>query len=272
MSTADDLARQSGLPRLESRMLLAHVLGRSTAWLLAHGDEPLAARFVDSFQALASRRRLGEPMAYLVGMREFMGHEFQVSPAVLIPRPETELLVEAALESVAGRRAPRILDLGTGSGAVSVSIALARPDASVTATDLSADALAVAQGNAQRLGARVQFAQGSWYDALSSGEPFDVIVSNPPYVRLGDPHLEQGDLRFEPSLALTDGADGLAALREIIAGSTTWLVPGGSLWLEHGFDQGEAVRGLMEAAGYHHVVTRVDLAGHARVTGSLLSL
>lgn len=253
-------------------MLLAHLLGRPAAWFLAHGDEPVPAGCVESFQALASRRRLGEPMAYLVGTREFMGHEFRVSPAVLIPRPETELLVEAGLDSATNRAAPRILDLGTGSGAVAVSIALALPDALVTATDLSADALEIARGNARRLGARVRFVLGSWYDALAPGETFDVIVSNPPYVRLGDPHLDQGDLRFEPSLALTDGGDGLAALREIIAGGQTRLAPGGSLWLEHGFDQGEAVRALMAQAGYHHVVTRVDLAGHDRVTGSQLSL
>lgn len=253
-------------------MLLAHVLDRPAAWLLAHGDEPVAPEFSDTFLSLAARRRQGEPMAYLVGEREFMGHAFTVNPAVLIPRPETELLVEAALLAVQGRADPAILDLGTGSGAVAVSLALALANARVTATDLSVEALAVAQHNAQRHGARVQWWQGDWYGALPPESQFDLIVSNPPYVRKDDPHLDQGDLRFEPVTALTDGYDGLAALRQIVSGAAQYLKPGGSIWLEHGFDQGSDVRDLLGSAGYNHVKTMVDLAGHERITGGTLSL
>lgn len=253
-------------------MLLSHVLGRPAAWLLAHGDEPLTPESSDTFLSLAARRRQGEPMAYLVGEREFMGHAFTVSPAVLIPRPETELLVEAALLAMAGRTDPAILDLGTGSGAVAISLALALANARVTATDLSVEALAVAQHNAQRHGVRVQWWQGDWYGALPPESQFDLIVSNPPYVCKGDPHLALGDLRFEPLTALTDGSDGLDALRQIVSGAAHHLKPGGSLWLEHGFDQGSAVRGLLGVAGYNHVKTMVDLAGHERITGGTLSL
>ena len=272
MQSADALARMSGLSRLEARMLLVRVLGRPTEWLLAHGDEPVAPGLSDAFLSLAARRRLGEPMAYLVGEREFMGHTFVVTPAVLIPRPETELLVGAALESIVDVRSPAILDLGTGSGAVAISVALARPDALVTATDISPDAIAVAQGNARRLGARVKWWLGDWYSALPSESRFDLIVSNPPYVCSGDPHLAQGDLRFEPVTALTDGDDGLSALRQIVSGAAAHLAPGGSIWLEHGFDQAGAVRGLLAAANYNHVKTMVDLAGHDRITGGRLSL
>ncbi len=272
MQTADALSRMSGLSRLEARMLLVRVLGRPTEWLLAHGDEPVAPELSEAFLSLAARRRQGEPMAYLVGEREFMGHTFVVSPCVLIPRPETELLVEAAIQAIIDSRSPAILDLGTGSGAVAISLALARPDARVSATDISPDAIAVAQGNARRLGARVQWWQGSWYGALPPESRFDLIVSNPPYVRSGDPHLAQGDLRFEPAMALTDGDDGLSALRQIVSGAAAHLASGGSVWLEHGFDQANAVRSLLVTAGYNHVVTMVDLAGHDRITGGTLSL
>ena len=272
MRSADALARMSGLSRLEARMLLVHTLGRPVEWLLAHGDEPVMPEAADAFLSLAARRRQGEPMAYLVGVREFMGHAFVVTPSVLIPRPETELLVETAIGSLANLTSPSILDLGTGSGAIAISLALALPDARVTASDISVDALTVAQGNAQRLGARIQWWQGSWYSALPSEGRFDLIVSNPPYVRSGDPHLSQGDLRFEPASALTDGNDGLSALRQIVSGAGAHLNPGGGVWLEHGFDQAGAVRALLAEAGYNHVRTMVDLAGHDRITGGMLSL
>ncbi len=272
MRSADELARMSGLSRLEARMLLAYTLGRPAAWLLAHGDEPVSPELADAFLSLAARRRQGEPMAYLVGEREFMGHAFVVTPSVLIPRPETELLVEAAMQSLTNVKSPSILDLGTGSGAIAISLALALPDARVTATDISADALAIAQSNAQRLGARIQWWQGSWYTALPAEGRFDLIVSNPPYVRSGDPHLAQGDLRFEPVSALTDGDDGLSALRQIVSGAATHLNPGGGIWMEHGFDQANPVRVMLTDAGYNHVRTMVDLAGLDRITGGTLSL
>ncbi|MBQ2647252.1 MAG: peptide chain release factor N(5)-glutamine methyltransferase [Achromobacter sp.] len=255
------------LPRLEVRMLLEHVLAKPRAWLLAHDTDPLAPEAAAAYEALAQRRLAGEPMAYLLGQREFMGHMFRVTPDVLIPRPDTEVLVETALECVAGQSAPAVLDLGTGSGAIAISIALARRDARVMASDVSAAALAVAAGNAWELTASVRFVEGSWYDAVPAGEGFDLIVSNPPYVASDDPHLGQGDVRFEPRGALTDGADGLEDLRRIVAGAHRHLKAGGALWMEHGWDQAEAVRGLLAAAGFTDVHSRRDLAGIERISG-----
>ncbi len=255
------------LPRLEVRMLLEHVLAKPRAWLLAHDTDPLAPEVAAAYEALAQCRLAGEPMAYLLGQREFMGHMFRVTPDVLIPRPDTEVLVETALECVAGQAAPAVLDLGTGSGAIAISIALARRDARVMASDVSAAALAVAAGNAWELTASVRFVEGSWYDAVPAGEGFDLIVSNPPYVASDDPHLGQGDVRFEPRGALTDGADGLEDLRRIVAGAHRHLKAGGALWMEHGWDQAEAVRGLLAAAGFTDVHSRRDLAGIERISG-----
>jgi len=269
-NTVRDLAAASGLPRLEARMLLEHALGVSRTWLLAHDTDPLPAGACRDFERLAGRRRAGEPMAYLVGRREFMGRDFAVTPDVLIPRPETELLVETALDLAAASPGVRILDLGTGSGAIAVSLALALPRAEIWATDASAPALEVARANAQRLGARLRLRQGDWYAALPPGLRFDLVVSNPPYIAAGDPHLEQGDLRFEPATALTDGADGLAAVRAIVADAPGRLVPGGALWLEHGWDQAEAVRACLAAAGFGGVASRRDLAGIERISGGAL--
>ncbi|WP_425570173.1 peptide chain release factor N(5)-glutamine methyltransferase [Pigmentiphaga soli] len=263
----------SGLETVDARALMAHVLGVNRAWLIAHGDDPLSPEAAARFDELAARRRAGEPVAYLVGEREFMGHRLQVSPDVLIPRPETELLVETALACVAGRAAPALLDLGTGSGAIAISLALARPDARVRATDLSAGALAVARANARRLDADVEFLHGDWLDALNPAQPaaiYDAIVANPPYIADGDRHLAEGDLRFEPRGALTDGADGLQALRAIAAGAGCWLKPGGWLWLEHGWDQAAAVRALLAGAGLSGVESRRDLAGIERISGGYL--
>lgn len=255
------------LPRLEVRMLLEHVLAKPRAWLLAHDTDPLAPEVAVAYEALAQRRLAGEPMAYLLGQREFMGHVFRVTPDVLIPRPDTEVLVETALECVAGQAAPAVLDLGTGSGAIAISIALARRDARVMASDVSAAALVVAAGNAWELTASVRFVEGNWYDAVPAGEGFDLIVSNPPYVASDDPHLGQGDVRFEPRGALTDGADGLEDLRRIVAGAHRHLKPGGALWMEHGWDQAEAVRALLAATGFSDVHSRRDLAGIERISG-----
>ncbi|MGE8611176.1 MAG: peptide chain release factor N(5)-glutamine methyltransferase [Achromobacter veterisilvae] len=258
------------LPRLEVRMLLEHVLDKPRAWLLAHDTDALAPEVAAAYEALALRRLAGEPMAYLLGHREFMGHRFRVTPDVLIPRPDTEVLVETALECIDGLTGPMVLDLGTGSGAIAVSIALARRDARVMASDVSAAALAVAAANAWELTAAVRFAEGSWYEAVPAGEGFDLIVSNPPYVASDDPHLDQGDLRFEPRGALTDGAGGLEDLARIVEGAGAHLKPGGSLWMEHGWDQAEQVRDMLRQAGFADVHSRQDLAGIERISGGRL--
>lgn len=265
------------LPRLETRMLWQHVLGCTHAWLVAHDTDPLDAAQTAQFLALRARRLQGEPMAYLLGSREFMGHDFMVSPAVLIPRPETELLVDCVLQAAGrirratGRTTIDVLELGTGSGAIAVSAALADAGLAVTATDLSQEALAVAQQNAARLGGIVEFRAGSWYDAISVQKQYDIIVSNPPYIASGDAHLQQGDLRFEPFQALTDGADGMQALRAIIDGAVRHLTPGGEVWLEHGWDQAQGVRACLREAGFDDVRSQTDLAGIERVSGATLS-
>lgn len=268
MNCLRSLLQESKLPRLEFQMLWQHVLRVPRVWLIAHDTDPIAEPDLACFRLLEARRMSGEPMAYIVGRREFMGRNFAVAPAVLIPRPETELLVECALDYLNGINAPRVLDLGTGTGAIGISIALERPDAVVTATDLSPEALEVAQGNACSLGASVEFLPGSWYDALTDdGTTFDLIVSNPPYISVSDPHLKQGDVRFEPVAALTDGYDGLTALRSITQGAPPWLTPGGALFMEHGWDQAQAVRQLLQLAGFTQVASLPDLAGIERVTG-----
>ena len=264
----DALLAASALPRLDARALAERASGRSRAWLIAHGDEAAAPAEAEAFATLAARRRAGEPLAYLLGWREFRGRRFAVSPSVLVPRPETEGLVEAALARLrpAGA-APRVLDLGTGSGAIAVSIALERPDAAVTATDASADALAVARANAAALGAPpIDFRLGDWWAALpGDAAPFDLVVSNPPYVAAADPHLLDGSLRHEPQAALAAGPDGLDAIGAIVAGAAARLVPGGWLLLEHGHDQGAAVRARLASAGFGEVATLPDLQGLERV-------
>jgi release factor glutamine methyltransferase len=264
-------AVQAGLPLdpLENRILLCHATGLTRVQLITQGDRPLAPDEAARLDDLVARRLRGEPIAYIVGRREFFGLDFQVGPAVLIPRPDTELIVELALERLP-QQSPRLLDMGTGSGAIAVAVAHTRPDAAVTALDVSLDALAVARANAAANGARVRFLHSSWFDALDAGATFDVIASNPPYIAAGDDHLAQGDLRFEPVGALTDHADGLSALRTIIAGSPRHLVPGGWLLLEHGYDQAAAVRALLADAGFTEVQSWRDLAGIERVSGARL--
>lgn len=251
-------------------MLWQHLLGVSRTWLISHDDEAVSEQAAAAFSTLAARRRDGEPMAYLLGEREFMGHRFAVAPGVLIPRPDTEVLVETGLAFLESLEKPRVIDLGTGSGAIAISIALARPDAEVTATDYSEAALKIARANADTLQARVQFVQGDWYQAFPPGARFDLILSNPPYIASDDHHLDQGDLRFEPSQALTDGADGLQALAILAAGARTHLRPGGQIWLEHGWNQAEAVRNLLTQAGLRDVSSRRDLAGIERISGASL--
>lgn len=256
----------SPLPRLEAHLLWQQVLGVSRAWLIAHDQDALPPEALMAYQALEARRVAGEPMAYILGYREFWGRDFQVTPAVLIPRPETEFLVECALQVVADIASPQVLDLGTGSGIVAISIALDRPDAQVRATDQSPEALAVAQMNARRLGAKLLFSHGNWYDSQLGSECYHLIASNPPYIDAQDTHLVQGDLRFEPVIALTDGADGLAALRCIVQGAPRHLLPGGGLCVEHGWDQAAQVRALFQSRGFTAVTSLRDLAGIERIT------
>ncbi len=258
---------QASLPLdpLENRILLCHALGISRVGLITQSDRELSADEAERLAALVQRRLDGEPIAYIVGQREFFGLPFQVGPAVLIPRPDTELIVELALERLAPRA--RLLDMGTGSGAIAVAVAHTRPDAQVTALDVSEDALALARTNADANGARVRFLRSDWFAALGEQDVFDVVASNPPYIASGDEHLAQGDLRFEPVDALTDHADGLSDLRTIIAGAARHLVAGGWLLLEHGYDQAAAVRTLLAEAGYLEAQSCRDLAGIERVSG-----
>ena len=304
--TLDDLIRHSQLPRAEARRLLAYLTGQPLTWFMAHGNDPADPDIAPRFQALAKRRRAGEPLAYLLGQQEFYGRPFAVSPAVLIPRADTETLVETALEQLARLRRQRcavplsLLELGTGSGIIAITLALEAPDTEVHAVERSPEALAVAQQNAKALGAdRIHWHAGSWWQALANatgsheatenaataaqttspitarqGRPtepparrFDLIVSNPPYIAANDHHLQQGDLRFEPPQALAAGPDGLDDLRIIIGGAPAHLNPGGWLLLEHGYDQETPVQALLRDAGFADVFTRRDLAGQPRVSG-----
>jgi release factor glutamine methyltransferase len=265
------------LPEPDAGILLGHVLGAGRAWLIAHAGDPLSLANQSAFAALCARRLQGEPVAYLVGAREFYGLSIKVSPAVLIPRPETELLVDLALERLSASETPetkQVLDLGTGSGCVALAIAANRPGVKVTAAELSAPALAIAQDNAKSLGLSVNWIESDWYAALESWR-FDLIVANPPYIESGDPHLALGDLRFEPSTALTSAAagpkDGLAAIRAIVAGAPAHLLAGGWLLLEHGYDQAARCRELLATAGLEKVQSWRDLAGIERVSGGVLA-
>ena len=265
-------AAATGLDRLDAQMLLLHALGREPhdrAWLLAHDTDALSPEVLARFQTTCARRRAGEPVAYLVGHKEFHGLKLSVDARVLVPRPDTETLVDWALEVLAPRAAPRVLDLGTGSGAIALAIARARPDAQVVAVDASHEALDVARANAAQLGLAVELRHGDWLAALGPGDPrpFDLIASNPPYIEEHDPHLEA--LRHEPLSALASGADGLADLRRIVAAAPAHLAPGGWLLLEHGWNQAGAVRELLVDAGLTGPVSRRDLAGIERCSGAI---
>ena len=257
-------ARAQGLDRLDAQLLLAHRLARPRAWLIAHDEDEIPDDQAQAYLDAVARRADGVPLAHLVGEREFHGLRLAVGPAVLVPRPDTEVLVDWALACLAGLIQPRVLDLGTGSGAIAVSVGHARPDAIVTATDIDAAALAVAQANAQTHSVAVEIQQGSWWQPVA-GRRFELILSNPPYIAADDPHLPA--LAHEPRHALTPGGDGLDALRVLAGGGTAHLVPGGHLLVEHGFDQGEPVRSLLAAAGLEDIATRRDLAGHERCSG-----
>lgn len=252
--------------RHEAEQLLLHTLGVERAWLFAHATDDVAEEDRERFELLLQRRVEGHPLAYLIGRRGFWTLDLEVNVATLIPRPETELLVEQALARLPADDMVRVADLGTGSGAIALSIASERPLATVMATDVLGPTLAVAVKNAQAHGLEnVWFRRGHWYTALGA-DRFDMIVSNPPYIAAGDPHLQQGDLRFEPPPALASGADGLDAIREIISGAHEHLVPGGWLLLEHGWDQGPAIRELLEQAGFAEAQTVQDMEQRDRVT------
>ncbi|RCW76173.1 peptide chain release factor N(5)-glutamine methyltransferase [Pseudorhodoferax soli] len=257
-------AAARGLDRLDAQLLLLHALGHDPndrAWLLAHDQDQPTPEVLQRFDTAATRRLAGEPVAYLLGQKEFFGLSLQVDARVLVPRPDTETLVEWALEHLPGGGSA--LDLGTGSGAIALALAHARPDALVSAVDRSADALAVARANAEQLGLRVQFMQADWLQGVDG--PYDLIVSNPPYIAAADPHLAA--LAHEPLSALASGADGLDDLRTITASAGAHLCPGGWLLLEHGYDQAEAVCALLQAQGFVQVGSRTDLAGIARCSG-----
>ena len=262
-------ARTLGIERLDAQLLLAHQLGRPRAWLLAHDEAPIADS--SALTALMARRAAGEPLAYLVGEREFHGLMLHVTPDVLVPRPDTETLVDWALELLAGLPAPWIVDLGTGSGAIALALKHAYPQATVHASDASQAALAVARANGTRLSLPVTWHGGDWWQALDPGQCFDLAVANPPYIAPGDPHLAA--LRHEPQTALVadgDRGDGLAAIDCIVAGAPAHLRPGAWLLLEHGCDQADAVRERLRQAGFACVTTRTDLAGQPRVSGGRL--
>jgi release factor glutamine methyltransferase len=256
------------IPAAEVRLLLLHVTGVTATTLAAHPEQELRPSQTASFLSLLKRRAAGEPIAYLIGRREFYGREFAVTPAVLIPRPETELLVEMGIARLHGAKRPRCLDLGTGSGCVAISLAL-ELGAEAVAADVSTEALAVARANAESLGARIEFAESDWYSNVDGR--FDLIVANPPYVAQGDPHLSEGDLRFEPPQALASGADGLSAIRRIVVDAPAHLTDDGWLFFEHGYDQAPAVHELLASTGFVDIEQHPDLAGIIRVSGGRLT-
>lgn len=269
-TVADVLAQAhaTGVDRLDAHLLLGHVLGQTRSWLLANDDALLTDTQAHLADNLLGRRAADEPVAYLVGEKEFHGLTLRVSPAVLVPRPDTETLVDWALELLSHSAQPSVLDMGTGSGAIALALKHSCPVADVTALDVSAEALAIASENAKRLQLDIQLLRSDWWNAVSK-QGFDMIVSNPPYIAGGDAHLAA--LQHEPLLALTPGGDGLEAIRQIVSGASCHLTAGGWLLLEHGYDQAEAVTALLHAAHFNTVTTRHDLAGNPRCTGGRLS-
>jgi release factor glutamine methyltransferase len=265
-NSQQQLAACSDSPRLDAEVLLAKVLGVSRAQLFARPESPVSEQDDERFKQLLARRLNGEPIAHILGHREFWSLQLDVTPATLIPRPETELLVELALERIPVSAMLDIADMGTGSGAIALAVASERPHCRIVASDTSEEALAVARRNAMQLGlTNIEFLQGDWYQALGAAH-FDVILSNPPYIRSDDPHLAQGDVRFDPHAALVSGVEGLDALRCIVGNAAQHLRPGGWLLVEHGYDQEEAVAGLFVAAGFTEIATVNDLGGLPRVS------
>lgn len=261
-------AREHGIDRLDAQLLLSRVVERPRTWLLANGDLALSSEQALAIRSAFQRRTTGEPLAYIVGEKEFHGLRLAVDARVLVPRPDTEVLVDWAIDLLArgtpDKNSPRVVDLGTGSGAVALAVKRARPEATVLATDSSSQALVVASGNAARLGLDVAFSTHDWWSGLA-GRRFDLVLSNPPYIAEGDPHLPA--LRHEPAAALTSGIDGMDALRHIISGAPACMAPGGWLLLEHGWNQAEAVQALLRREGFAPIDTRRDLAHWPRCTG-----
>lgn len=252
--------------RLDAELLLASVLGKSRSYLFAWPERLLTEPQMQAFAALVARRKAGEPVAHILGVREFWSLELEVTPATLIPRPETELLVESALARIPVDARWEIVDLGTGTGAIALAVASERPHCHIVASDISADALTVAERNADRLGLHnLSFQLGPWYEPVA-GRRFHMILSNPPYVRTDDPHLREGDVRFDPRAALVAGPEGLDDLRSIVADAPAFLQPGGWLLVEHGYDQAAAVTELFARAGFEAIATARDLSGQPRVT------
>ncbi len=265
--SAERLAGVTEQPLLDAQVLLAHVLEKDRSWLYAHADDPLPVAAQALFKQLIEQRAAGHPIAHLTGRRAFWALELEVSADTLIPRPETELLVETLLQSDLPDEAA-VLDLGTGSGAIALGIAYEQPRWQITAVDRSVAALDVARRNLERLQLKnVSLLHGDWFDALPDGSTFDAIVSNPPYIAEHDPHLARGDVRFEPREALVSGADGLDDIHHLVAHASAYLKPGGWLWLEHGYDQGEAVAELLRQHAYRSVTGKRDLTGNPRVSG-----
>lgn len=265
------LAINPSSARIEIQCLLQHVLNVPRAWLLAHSEHYPNETEQTHYHELLQRRLRGEPVAYLLGEREFFGLMFKVTPATLIPRPETELLVELVLPRIPQQGLCRVLDLGTGSGAIALALAHARPDIEVLGCDASTKALAVAHANAQQLAiANAAFIHSDWFEAFTT-QKFNIIVSNPPYIAAVDPHLARGDVRFEPISALVSGHDGLHDIRHIAAHAPDYLKPGGWLLLEHGYDQAAQVRELLQQAGFDDVFSACDLAGIERVSGGRIA-
>lgn len=266
-ASVHELLRSAGIAPMDARVLLCAALGVDAAHLITHSGRTLTDRQRARYLACVERRRAGEPVAYLTGEREFYSLDFRVTPAVLIPRPETELLVELALERIAADAPRRVLDLATGSGCVSIAIARARPRARVVATEIDRAALEVARANARRHAAgNVEFVESDWFGTLGAAR-FDVIVANPPYLAEGDPHLDEGDLRFEPRRALVAGPSGLECIGPIVARAHAHLVSGGWLLFEHGHDQATRCRELLARIGFEAVASWRDLAGIERVSG-----
>lgn len=262
---AGRLAAVSDSPRLDAELLLCRALDRPRSHLRAWPDTQPDDEQRAQFETLLARRLLGEPMAYILGEREFWSMNLHVNTDTLIPRPDTEVLVEAALERIPNDRPCRVIDMGTGSGAIALALKQERPLADVAASDASATALQIARNNAARLALDIRFIEGHWWHPLE-GMQFEVIASNPPYIAAADPHLQTGDLRFEPRSALAAGIDGLDDLRVLVEGAPRHLSPGGWLLLEHGYDQGNAVRELLLAAGLEQAGSRRDAGGHVRVS------
>ena len=267
---AQTLELDKTVSRLEARVLAAHAWQVSPSWLIAHDTDPLTSLQYTQFQVLLERRLRGEPIAYITGKREFFGRAFEVTPAVLIPRPETELLVEVMLAQIPTDLGLDILELGTGSGCIAISLALARPHACVTAVDRDLAALAIARENARQLHASLTFVKSDWFSALAT-QKFDFIVSNPPYVIEDDPHLDRGDVRFEPTGALRSGEQGMDDLQYLIEHAGAFMRPRGGVFLEHGYNQAEKVASLLNINAFKDIQTWQDLSGRDRVTAGFLS-